>query len=119
MISKDKLLDILQSQFVVFGDRQLTTRPKLKIWQTLDLFMGDIPVIRCLPEPYMSNDKQTLSDVIKLVESAPDNCDLHAYSFDLKGVRRNFEIGFMSEDEGFVQIVERSELRVVKDSSVA
>lgn len=114
-MNNETLFDILQSHLTLYGDKQITIRPALPIRQTLDCFIRDVPIIRCLPSPYMEQDKQTISDIIDRIRNLPEEAPVTVYSFDLHGLKK-FQIGFQTEDDGFVEIINRKELNVVREN---
>ncbi|NQZ48713.1 MAG: hypothetical protein HRT95_00580 [Moritella sp.] len=102
------LLEVTSSQLCLYGQRLLVTKPELNfIKNGVELLVGDKTLLCCMSNQEMAEDKLTLNHLHELLQSLPENEVISTLSKSDK----SFRIGFVTEDNNFVEVINFAEIK--------
>ena len=102
----EMLIDIADTQLLVFGDHNLIVRPHMDFIGGVEVFAGNDIVLCCMSDEEMKDDDYTLKTLLERLSHFDEN-DVLFYTGKEK---RQFQIGFIESDEVFVEVLSSSEI---------
>lgn len=102
-LTGEMLLDIINSQSCLWGDKQLVVSPSSDT--LVELFVEDSVLLRCMNDSDMREDRWTLNTLRARMEGLP----LKSVIWTDSDIEANFQVGF-STDEGFVEVINFNEI---------
>ena len=105
-LTVEMLLDIVESQRCLWGDKQLVTMPELDV--CVELFANDQSVIRCMDNSSMIEDKWTLNHLAARLKNLPPETHEAIIRTPCE-IDSSFQVGFHTE-EGFIELLDIDEI---------
>lgn len=103
----EMLTEIVASQLTCFGDHQIIVNPQPANYApNIEIEVDGEVLIECGKESFMKRKGNTLSNLLKRLNSLPEKSVIDTY-YD---VPKNWRLGFEDDKEGFVEILSIADL---------